>query len=220
MIKEGQYHYCEKCELNTYTKRIYIRGRKVPWDHDHLGKANPRKWKAIGWYCMNCNHLEREGSMINSLLDEEYDSHLRSCKIWHNSIEARLSHTEQICEDCNQEIFKPKFIEEKPQTVNRSIAPKGGLSLREIEFLNDLLKLKHNNSDWYGHHRMDYHFNGGDNGNGWIVNKMRNELLDTGKYSYNYVCYSKSKLLHKRGKITCPEHAEILESAIDRLRRL
>ena len=49
--------------------------------------------------------------------------------------------------------------------------PKIELSSTEIEFLNDLLKTKHDNSDWYGHHRVDYHFNGGDDSNGNILIK-------------------------------------------------
>lgn len=68
--REGQYHECVKCNEIRYTDRTYIRIRKYEWDwkNDIMGKANPRIWQPIGWFCQKCRFLD-----IDTDVDKELE---------------------------------------------------------------------------------------------------------------------------------------------------
>lgn len=115
-----------------------------------------------------------------------------------------------------------QYIKSTTYNDNRNVrkTPTCSLSDREREFLNDILRLKNDNHNWDGRHRMDYSFNGGDNGNGWYLNMMSKELSligQNGKWSYQYQRKLKSRILRKYDRILAD--AELLKSAAEKLRR-
>ena len=59
-FKEGQYHKCSKCGKLVENYRTYIRTRQSAYDYDRgvFGDNNPRKFQPIGWFCIECKHLD------------------------------------------------------------------------------------------------------------------------------------------------------------------
>ncbi len=121
---------------------------------------------------------------------------------------------------------------------NARKAPTSLLSQREMEFRTDILRLKNDNHNWdgrrevnqsyspFGHpigkkwsreHNMyvnDYDFSGC-----YLTNKMSKELSDINpKWSHEYQRKVKSRILGKSDRIFAD--AELLKSAVDKLRRL
>src|SRR6266487_4466424 len=133
-----------------------------------------------------------------------------------------------------------QYIKSASYNDNRNArkAPTSLLSQREMEFLTDILRLKNDNHNWdgrrevnqsyspFGHpigkkwsreHNMyvnDYDFSGC-----YLTNKMSKELSDINpKWSHEYQRKVKSRILGKSDRIFAD--AELLKSAVDKLRRL
>jgi hypothetical protein len=103
------------------------------------------------------------------------------------------------------------------------------LSKRETEFLNDILKLKNDNSDWYGHYRIDWHNYEDEHGHYGHVkrNFASKELFSLNPtWTYNRQRIMKSRILRKRDKILSDANAEqsfdveLLKTVSKRLERL
>jgi hypothetical protein len=85
-VREGQYHECVKCN-NYYADRTYIRIRKYEWDslNDIIGKANPRIWQPIGWFCQKCRFLD-----IDTDADKELEARRKKQEDIDKEREARM----------------------------------------------------------------------------------------------------------------------------------
>ena len=112
------------------------------------------------------------------------------------------------------------------------------LSQREMEFLTDILRLKNDNHNWDGRREVNQSYSPFDHAIGkkwskehdmyinnyyfsgcYLTNKMSKELSDTNsKWSYEYQRKLKSGILHKTNRLLAD--AELLKSAVDKLRRL
>jgi hypothetical protein len=120
---------------------------------------------------------------------------------------------------------------------NARKAPTSLLSQREMEFLTDILRLKNDNHNWdrrevnqsyspFDHaigkkwsKEHDMYINDYDLSRCYLTNKMSKELSDTNpKWSDEYQQKLKSRILRKSNRLLAD--AELLKSAVDKLRRL
>lgn len=76
-FKEGQCHKSSKCGKLVENYRTYIRTRQSAYDYDRgvFGDNNPRKFQPIGWFCIECKHLDIDENIPGpiELTDEDIE---------------------------------------------------------------------------------------------------------------------------------------------------